>query len=46
MKVDNNFGYSPEGAAYEPEVEEIIAEANFETLVNLFQSFDINYINL
>lgn len=44
MKVDNNFGYSLEGAAYEPEVEEIIAEPNFETLVNDFPIFYIIYI--
>ncbi|XP_030240035.1 sodium channel protein Nach [Drosophila navojoa] len=37
MKVDNNFGYSLEGAAYEPEVEEIIAEPNFETETSISQ---------
>ncbi|EDV98983.1 GH13616 [Drosophila grimshawi] len=37
MKVDNNFGYSPEGAAYEPEVEEIVADAELETETSIKQ---------
>lgn len=36
MKVDNNFGYTHYGAIYEPEVEEIVAESDFGTLVNWF----------
>ncbi|EDW63297.2 uncharacterized protein Dvir_GJ13850, partial [Drosophila virilis] len=37
MKVDNNFGYTHDGATYEPEVEEIVAESNFRTETSISQ---------
>ncbi|ALC39281.1 ppk10 [Drosophila busckii] len=37
MKVDNNFGYTVEGTSYEPESEEITADANLEKEASISQ---------